>query len=457
MFGVSNLVSNVWQYTSVFEDVHTRAVILRGSSNYRPNGSIWYFPTVLELNKHNKYFLIDDSYERLGTVGFRCVADAADVCTQALCGTLRAAVSGNDLSQSDVQGWTTWGYQSGAGVDSMVGATVNISDVTTRPASRQQVCGGANSFVWVNGAPVGQVTQAESCGITAALGGALEFTVPLTSDRVVVEVFVSTMGGVGNFTAFISGGSSLARYTDTSLMSLDTVTGAVYQLRFSGVRPGQALHVSWQAVEGPQLQGAVSSPADVVDLTAVGSADWVHYGLNTSSSVDRKAGAGIIGAMAVVGPGPLLQYQNNPASFSWTDGTPHAVAPPSPTGVFVDGLGSGFTIDIECGVDPIVVRVYVGVYISQGRLNASLSDGSAPTFTDESLESSSGTVVGVYSLLVRAASPGQRLRVTWIQVKGSGNVTFQSVAVSKADPTMAAQLQGAAVRGIAPPSPANRR
>merc|ERR1711907_7733 len=76
-FGVSDLVGNVWQYTDEFQDDHTRAVILRGGSNYRPSGSHWYFPQALELNTHNKYFLMDDRYERAGTVGFRCVVDAA--------------------------------------------------------------------------------------------------------------------------------------------------------------------------------------------------------------------------------------------------------------------------------------------------------------------------------------------------------------------------------------------
>jgi len=77
-FGVEDLVGNVWQYTDEFEDIHTRAVVLRGSSAYVPDGSIWYFPAALELNKHNKYFLMSDSYERAATIGFRCAADDYD-------------------------------------------------------------------------------------------------------------------------------------------------------------------------------------------------------------------------------------------------------------------------------------------------------------------------------------------------------------------------------------------
>jgi len=75
-FGVSDLVGNVWQVTDSFFDAHNRYVIVRGGSNYKPSGSSWYFADGLELNKHNKYFLFDDTYERAGTLGFRCVVDA---------------------------------------------------------------------------------------------------------------------------------------------------------------------------------------------------------------------------------------------------------------------------------------------------------------------------------------------------------------------------------------------
>ena len=80
--GVFDLIGNVWQMTDVFEDEHTRAVLTRGGCNYVPqaeNGfsSTWYFPQAKSLNEHNKYYIMDDAYERSGTLGFRCVQDAA--------------------------------------------------------------------------------------------------------------------------------------------------------------------------------------------------------------------------------------------------------------------------------------------------------------------------------------------------------------------------------------------
>eukprot|EP01084_Bolivina_argentea_P186942 322127_1 len=79
IFGVGDLIGNIWQYTDEFTDLHTRAVIVFGSANYRPAGSLWYFPVAYQLNQHNKYFLMDDSYERCGTIGFRCAADAVQL------------------------------------------------------------------------------------------------------------------------------------------------------------------------------------------------------------------------------------------------------------------------------------------------------------------------------------------------------------------------------------------
>jgi len=75
-FGVADLFGNVWQYTDEFQDDHTRSVLIRGGSNYWPLGSSWYFPQANDLTQHGKYFIMDDRYERAGTIGFRCVVDA---------------------------------------------------------------------------------------------------------------------------------------------------------------------------------------------------------------------------------------------------------------------------------------------------------------------------------------------------------------------------------------------
>ena len=79
-YGVADMLGNVWQFTAdEFVDDHTRRVVLRGGSNYHPTdptGDGWYFPQAKSLATHNTLLLMDDSYERAATVGFRCVIDA---------------------------------------------------------------------------------------------------------------------------------------------------------------------------------------------------------------------------------------------------------------------------------------------------------------------------------------------------------------------------------------------
>jgi gamma-glutamyl hercynylcysteine S-oxide synthase len=75
-FGVEDLVGNVWQWTDEYLDEHTRGGILRGGNYYRPQGSIWYFPEAYRNDQHGKLLLMAPSYDRSGTLGFRCVTDA---------------------------------------------------------------------------------------------------------------------------------------------------------------------------------------------------------------------------------------------------------------------------------------------------------------------------------------------------------------------------------------------
>ncbi len=75
-FSVMDLVGNIWQWTDEYMDEHARAGILRGGSYYQPQGSIWYFPQAYRNDEHGKLLLMAPSYDRSGTLGFRCVEDA---------------------------------------------------------------------------------------------------------------------------------------------------------------------------------------------------------------------------------------------------------------------------------------------------------------------------------------------------------------------------------------------
>jgi iron(II)-dependent oxidoreductase len=77
VFGVLDLVGNVWQWTDEYHDEHTRGAVLRGGSSYQPQTSHWYFPQAYRLDQHGKYLLMAPSKDRSGCIGFRCVVDAS--------------------------------------------------------------------------------------------------------------------------------------------------------------------------------------------------------------------------------------------------------------------------------------------------------------------------------------------------------------------------------------------
>ncbi|MDB5004905.1 MAG: hypothetical protein JWQ34_3130 [Mucilaginibacter sp.] len=76
LFGVMDMVGNVWQWTDEYVDLHSRSAILKGSSYYHAQTSGWYFPAALELNKYGKYLLMAPSLDRAATIGFRCAVDS---------------------------------------------------------------------------------------------------------------------------------------------------------------------------------------------------------------------------------------------------------------------------------------------------------------------------------------------------------------------------------------------
>lgn len=91
-FGIYDLMFNLNQYTTEFRDERQRSTIVKGgtaiSAAAGPIGTSYYFPQAnpiglhpdrdkpITLDDHMKYFLMDNEFERAGTIGFRCASDA---------------------------------------------------------------------------------------------------------------------------------------------------------------------------------------------------------------------------------------------------------------------------------------------------------------------------------------------------------------------------------------------
>ena len=147
------------------QDPHTRSNMLRGGSNYMAGidgvvGSHWYFPMVSTTNNHNHYRLMSDSYERAGTLGFRCVADVA-----------AGAAGGNSLPSSRWSGpppaftmLATADATEAPGVmpgTQFVDATITASTVpqATAPVIEWARFGSAGALQTAPGSPRGDMTM----------------------------------------------------------------------------------------------------------------------------------------------------------------------------------------------------------------------------------------------------------------------------------------------------------
>ena len=245
-----------------------------------------------------------------------------------------------------------------------------------------------------------------------------------------------------------SGGTLTAQLSDSSAADFIDVTTSVsgqydrnYTLTYQAASTGRTLKVTWVMNSGTgnvtlnaaalgglsgSLRGSGTTSAGAVNLTTEGSADWEHWGEGTPN---HKAGVtSQLSPYTPVGSGQVLSYGNDPRLVSWTDGTPTASSANNTNGVYIQGVGQGFSIHAPADTTTRTLVVHVGGWNSGGTLTAQLSDSSAADFIDVTT-SVSGQYDRNYTLTYQAASTGQTLKVTWVMNSGTGNVTLNAAAL----------------------------
>ena len=198
----------------------------------------------------------------------------------------------------------------------------------------------------------------------------------------------------------------------------------------------------------PTLSGTSSTPSGLQNLTTLGTTDWAHWGITSSTSFDHKAtgGSQISNYTVVNGDvSSVASFGGNPFGYAWTDGTPTGAMASTGTGVYISGASRGFQIAVPADTTARSLTVYVGLYATQGRMVAHLSDSSAADYVDTSL-SSGGSLPRAYTFNYQAASAGQTLTVTFTNIGSGGNVNLQAAALTAGAP--APDLRIAAARQV---------
>ncbi len=275
----------------------------------------------------------------------------------------------------------------------------------------------------------------QTTAVNTAFAAALQVTVrngsgqPMPGASVTFAapaVGASAMFGGASMFGVITDANGVATAPAPTANSVAGVYAVTATLVGSAVPPVQfALTNTSAAVQG-QLIGAVSTSSLAVNLTAEGSADWIHWG---DTVLNRKAGAALISNYSMVGTTVATSYPDDLRAVSWADGAPTAASAGNKAGLYVAGAGRGFTITAPADTTSRTLVVHVGGWASAGKLVAHLSDGSSVDFVNT-------TTIAVgqydrnYTLTYSAQSAGQTLRVTWTMVSGGGNVTLNAAALS---------------------------
>jgi Tfp pilus assembly protein PilX len=194
------------------------------------------------------------------------------------------------------------------------------------------------------------------------------------------------------------------------------------------------------------LIAASAAPPAIVDLTATGTLDWAHWGLNDITSFDQKAAVvnqiGTFSTYGDPGSGPT-QNSGAPQAASWSDGTPDPTETDSYTGVYWGGVNNGFQFSVGASAVKQILTVYVDAYSSHLHFEAALSDGSAPAFVDESVTTLAyDDALLAYTIEFAAASPGQTLNITAYSILdngGGGNTELMSAVLYGPEPNILTQ------------------
>ncbi|MEV1143358.1 hypothetical protein [Micromonospora sp. NPDC049799] len=180
----------------------------------------------------------------------------------------------------------------------------------------------------------------------------------------------------------------------------------------------------------PVLSVARTDVPDEVDLSAVGSRDWVHWGLRGGdSSVRKRDGSGEIRDEG--GAGDRDDWDVNQEMFRWRGGTPVESSDGTPVGVHTCGAGSEFALAVAGDGELRTVHLYAGIWMAKGRLDARLSTG-GPTRTlwmeDPHTSQSADFTIRFQ------APPGARLILRWtaeeVFTDDCGSVGIQALALA---------------------------
>ena len=148
-----------------------------------------------------------------------------------------------------------------------------------------------------------------------------------------------------------------------------------------------------------------------VDLSGEGRRDWVHWGEQSTFSLERRAD-GDFQILEGAPTAPRFRHGLSRQLFTWQGGSPVDDSDGTPTGIRTCDKGNGFTISAPAGPSTRTLRLYVGALAGRGKLTAKLSTGGASA-TAGFTERSNNLDTAVFVITYRAPKNG-RINLSWV-------------------------------------------
>ena len=205
----------------------------------------------------------------------------------------------------------------------------------------------------------------QSTAINTAFGTALQATVRDAGSNPVSGVTVTFTAPGSGASARFSGLTTATAVTNASgIATAPTLTanGTTGTYAVTATAPGVATPASFNltntAVPLGSLTGSVTNSTAAASLTTEGPTDWIRLGRRKPESQSGRRRQ--ISTYTVVGAGSAAAYGNDLRPLSWTDGTPTASSSNNTNGLYIAGIGNGFTFTAPADTTLRTLIVHVG-------------------------------------------------------------------------------------------------
>jgi hypothetical protein len=191
---------------------------------------------------------------------------------------------------------------------------------------------------------------------------------------------------------------------------------------------------------GSLTGGQVTASTSTYNLTSLGSSDWAHW----NGTFNHKSSGGTqISNVTQTSGGSFGTWHSTSRNVSWTDGTPTTSNTDDQNYIWCNGTtGQGWTFTAPASTTSRTLYILCGGGPGANiKINAHLSDGSSPDYTDTETVSSSPYTY-LYSITYKAASAGQTLTITLTKNDSNGAISVDLDAAWLGGGTVTGSMSG---------------